>query len=194
MIGLVAAAFAVSAHSPPIRAEEAPTPTPQALQGTAWVANEADNSITVIDAATNAVVTTLIGIEGPHNIQVAPDGASVWAVSGHEALAVMIDPATYRVHGTVPTGEEPAHIILTPDSATAYVTNSGDDTVTVIDATAMQVVATIPVGAYPHGLRPNPDGAPLLARLHAWGLSPVARQRLRLRRAGRRRVGGCIQY
>jgi YVTN family beta-propeller protein len=117
--------------------------TPQPIQGTVWVADEHGNSITVIDAATNKIVTTLTGIEGPHNLQVAPDGKSVWAVSGHQSLAVMIDPATYTVHGTVPTGKMPAH---------------DDNTVSAIDVATMKTLATIPVGKYPHGLRPSPDG------------------------------------
>src|SRR3990172_1917893 len=96
------------------------------LQGTVWVANEYGNNITVIDVATNQVLTTLTGVEGPHNLQVAPDGKTVWAVSGHESLALMIDAETYQLHGTVPTGREPAHVILAPDGKTVYVTN-GDE-------------------------------------------------------------------
>ena len=66
------------------------SPKDNAVGGTVWVADEEGNSITVINAATNKVVTTLEGIEGPHNLQVAPDGKTVWAVSGHDALAVML--------------------------------------------------------------------------------------------------------
>ncbi|MCC6611863.1 MAG: multicopper oxidase domain-containing protein [Anaerolineae bacterium] len=128
------------------------------IQGTVWVADEFGNSITVIDASTNEVVTTLAGIEGPHNLQVAPDGKTVWAVSGHDSTAVLVDAQTYELIGTVPTGEHPAHVILSPDGKTAYVTNSEDNTVTAIDVMTMTAVATIPVGEYPHGLRPSPDG------------------------------------
>jgi YVTN family beta-propeller protein len=128
------------------------------VQGSIWVANEDGDSISVINAATNQIITTLTGIPGPHNLQVAADGKSVWAVSGHAALALAIDPATYTLRGTVPTGRDPAHIILAPNGKTAYVTNSGDNTVTVIDTAALTVTATIPVGEFPHGLRPSPDG------------------------------------
>ena len=41
------------------------------VSGTVWVANEAGNSITAIDASTNRVLTTLSGIKGPHNLQAA---------------------------------------------------------------------------------------------------------------------------
>lgn len=39
-------------------------------------------------------MTTLTGIEGPHNLQVSPDGKNVWAVSGHDAMAVMVEVET----------------------------------------------------------------------------------------------------
>lgn len=129
-----------------------------AIHGSVWVADEEGNSITVIDASTNQVLTTLTGVEGPHNLQVSPDGRSVWAVSGHTSTALAIDAQTYALLGTVPTGAHPAHIILTPDGKAAYVTNADDNTVSVLDTATFQATATIPVGEYPHGLRPSPDG------------------------------------
>lgn len=145
-----------TAHHP--NAEETSMSLQVDVQGTVWVADEFGNSITVIDASTNAVITTLTGIEGPHNLQVSPDGATVWAVSGHDSTAVQIDARTYSVLATIPTGEHPAHIILTPDENTAYVTNSEDNSVTAIDVASTTAIVTIPVGEYPHGLRPSPDG------------------------------------
>ena len=90
------------------------------------------DSITVIDAATNAVTMTLTGIKAPHNIQVARDGAVVYAVSS-AGVVVAIDPTTYRVSATAPTGAQPAHVIEAPNGK-VYVTNSGDGTVSVYQA------------------------------------------------------------
>lgn len=121
---LLAATIVLSACSGNANQPTASQPTaiqPKASQsetdvvGTVWVADEEGNSITVIDAATNQVLTTPTGIEGAHNLQVAPDGKTVWTVSGHDSLAIMIDAVTYEVHGVVPTGMMPAHIVLTPD-------------------------------------------------------------------------------
>lgn len=138
------------------------------VEGTVWVANEEESSLSVIDAATNSVVATLAGIEGPHNVQAAPDGLSAWAVSGHDGTAVRVDARTYEVSGVVQVGAAPAHIVVLPDGSAAYVTNAGDDTVSVIDVAALEVVATIPAGPYPHGLRPSPDGR-LVAVANAGG-------------------------
>ncbi|WP_133566747.1 YncE family protein [Bacteriovorax stolpii] len=60
------------------------------IEGSVWVANEDGNSITVINARTNKVLTTLTGIEGPHNLQVSPDNKTVWIVSGHNDLTPKI--------------------------------------------------------------------------------------------------------
>lgn len=157
---LVSAALlsACAANIPKVLATPAPTSQSKTLIGTIWVADENGNSITVIDASDNKVITTLTGIEGPHNIQVAPDDKRVWVVSGHESRVVVIDATNYSVLGSVATGKEPAHVVLTPDGKTVYVTNSTENSVTVIDAQAMKAVTTIPVGKSPHGLRPSPDG------------------------------------
>ena len=139
-------------------------PKAQALEhnglvtGTVWVANEDGASLTAIDAGQNKVVTTLTGIESPHNVQVSPDGGTLWAVSGPESLAVMVDAKTLGLHGTAPTGSMPAHVVVTPDGKTTYTTNNADNTVSAIDTATGKTVATIPVGSGPHGLRPSPDG------------------------------------
>jgi len=128
------------------------------IVGAIWTANEQGDSLTVVDAATSAVVATLSGIAGPHNIQISPDGQTAWAVSGHEGLAVAISAQDFTLLGTAPVGNAPAHIIISQDGATAYVSNSDDNTVTVLDTATFSTRATIPVGAFPHGLRASPDG------------------------------------
>ena len=128
------------------------------VTGTVWVANEGNASLTAIDAARNEVVTTLTGINGPHNLQVSPDGQNVWVVSGHDAMAVMIDGQQLALHGSVATGQEPAHVVVTPDGRTTYTSNGGDNTVTAIDVATMKKVASIAVGAFPHGMLVVQDG------------------------------------
>jgi YVTN family beta-propeller protein len=128
------------------------------VTGTIWVANEAGNSLTAIDAATNKAVTTVTGVQGPHNVQVTPDGTGLWTVSGHDSYAAMLDSESLNLHGVVPTGSSPAHVVLSPDGRTVYTTNGDDGTVSVIDPRTMRPIDTIKVGEGPHGLRPSPDG------------------------------------
>lgn len=146
-----------------------------------YIANENADTVSVLDAASFKVLTSVRVGKMPHNVQVAPDGKVVWvtsngepdadAVPGHqemkkEAHAAMakpgavwlIDSETNAVIAKIPVGLHPAHVVLTPDGRFAYITNGGDNSVTVIDAAARSVVATIPVGKFPHGLRFAPDG------------------------------------
>ena len=83
------------------------------VTGAVWVANEEGASLSVIDAGTNTVVTTVRGVEGPHNVQVSRDSASVWAVSGHDSLAVALDARSLDLTRTVTTGGAPAHVVVT---------------------------------------------------------------------------------
>lgn len=104
------------------------------------------------------MVATVEGIEAPHNLQVSPDGGSVWAVSGHDSMAVMVDARRLVLHGAVATGKEPAHVVVTPDGRTVYTTDGGDGTVTAIDVGSMKAIGSVRVGSFPHGMRPSPDG------------------------------------
>lgn len=114
-------------------------------------------------------------MSSPHNVQVSPNGRTMWAVSGSDSLAAMVDTKTLGLHGTVPTGGMPAHLVLSPDGRTAYTTNGADNSVSAIDTKTMKPVATIPVGSGPHGLRPRPDGKWVyVANIHVQNLDDFA--------------------
>ncbi|KUH64997.1 hypothetical protein AU184_02605 [Mycolicibacterium novocastrense] len=138
--------------------QEGPSPEPAgSVTGSVWVANEDGDSMTVIDASTNAVIATLDGIEEPHNVQVGAGGDTVYAVSGSENLLVAIDAATFAVAATAPTGAEPAHVIEA--NGKVYVTNAADGTVSVYRSPGLQPTGRITLGGMPHGLRPAGDGS-----------------------------------
>lgn len=147
-----------------------------------YVADEDAGTVSVLDAASFKKVGSIAVGQGPHNVQVAPDGKLVWVTtngqpvtamgntanqhmgkSGHEAMTAVgevwaIDTATDAVVAKVPVGAHPAHVVVSGDSRFAYVTNGVANTVSVVDAAARTVIATIPVGASPHGIRIDPDG------------------------------------
>ena len=136
------------------------TPSPSAeptRSGSVWVANEGADSLSVIDAATNAVAMTLTGIKGPHNVQVGHEGSVVYATSSAD-LVMAIDPATYGITATAPTGPHPAHVIEAPNGK-VYVTNAGDGTVSIYRAQGLVPAGRIPLGGMPHGQRPAAGGS-----------------------------------
>lgn len=145
-----------------------------------YVADEESNTVSVLDANSfKKIGNVAVGL-GPHNVQVAPDGKTVWVTNNgepgaaaakmpsastneHSAMAGAgavwtIDSLTDTVTAKIPVGKNPAHVILTTDGLFAYVANGGDNSVSVVSTSTREVVATIPVGASPHGMRFSPNG------------------------------------
>lgn len=167
---LLAAVSACSAGQPADSGQSttsAASPAPADVAGSVWVADEGGDSLTVLDAATNTVTTTLTGLPGPHNVQVGGDGATVYASSSSDTV-VAIDAATYRVTASAATGPEPAHVIEAPNGK-IYVANSGDGTVSVYQTPTLQPVGRIDVGGMPHGLRAAADGSVIVVANHMAG-------------------------
>ncbi|MFE9773326.1 beta-propeller fold lactonase family protein [Streptomyces sp. NPDC005931] len=162
-VGLAAATALValpeSSRKQPSRAPSAvPAAAHQGMvTGTVWVANEGGDSLTAIDASTNRAVATVKGIPGPHNVQAAPDGRTVWTVSAAD-LVVKLDASRYALLGAAGTGAAPAHVILDGDGGRVYVSNAGDGSVSVFGAQSLARDGAVEVGGGPHGMRPSPDG------------------------------------
>lgn len=126
-----------------------------------YVADEEGNTVSVIDASSFKRIGSIPVGQGPHNVQVAPDGRQVWVTNnGEPAKAVhnmpksehgamagtgeiwAIDTTTDAVVAKVPVGMHPAHVVVTPDGRFAYVANGGENTVSVVDISAKRVVDT----------------------------------------------------
>jgi len=155
---LGAALTACSVAPPAEQAKTIPASPTQVHAGSVWVADEAGDSLTIIDAEANSVVATLAGLKEPHNVQVGRDGATVFAVSGSSNLVVAIDARTYAVQAVARTGSAPAHVIDAPNGK-VYVTNSDDGTVSVYRRPGLQPTSLITLGGMPHGLRPAAGGS-----------------------------------
>lgn len=131
-----------------------------------YVANEDTGSISVIDGETLTVVSTL-ALDGadmpmPHNVQVAPDGATVWATAmpmmeGGDDTLLVIDPKVDEIVEQLTLGNDLhlAHVVLSADSSAAFITASESAEILHLDTATMTVVDrhALTVGAYPHGAR-----------------------------------------
>lgn len=169
------------------------SPTQTAIGEKVYVAIEGENRIAVLDPATRTVINTIDLSEhvdgsmhefSPHNVQVAPDGKSVWVTANHgqgqhdgghgeeevhdegseEApdQVIVIDPTTDTITKRIPItlGAHLAHIVVTKDGSFAYATSQEKGMVYKIDARGFNVGKEIaaPTGSEPHGLRLSPDG------------------------------------
>ena len=159
-----------------------------------YAAVEGEGKISVVDAEKRTVIKTIdlsVTHDGgmltfaPHNIQVAPDGKTVWVTAnagmhqGHGSLiinraranggesaepdqVIVIDPGTDFIikRLELSPGLHLAHVALTPDSAIAYVTAQAEGTIYKIDAKTFEILKKIeaPKDSEPHGLRIDPKG------------------------------------
>ena len=109
------------------------------------------NTVSVIDTATDTVITTITVGRGPAGVEITPNGKRVYVANADDTVSV-IDTATNIVIATVPAGDRPISVAITPDGALAYVTNINDNTVSVIETGSNIVIASITVGVEPFGI------------------------------------------
>lgn len=139
-----------------------------------YVAVEEGAAIAVLDGRSLQVLKEIAVPEYmPHNVQVAPDGKSVWSANvamegmGMQDQLVQIDPSTDQIVARIDLGEEvhPAHVVVTPDSKTVLVTGAENNEVIRVDAASRAIVDRIVLnhGAGVHGARVSIDGAALWA-------------------------------
>jgi YVTN family beta-propeller protein len=117
--------------------------------------------VSVVDAGSNTVVTTIRIGGALLEATARPDASEVWVSSADLGTVSVIDPATDTVVDTIPVGGSPTAIAFTADSATAYVIDSGSDSVAVIDTATRTVTGTIPLpaGSGASEIAVSPDGS-----------------------------------
>jgi len=153
-----------------------------------YVALEGEGKVAVIDSEEKRVLVTIDLSEQSkslvkymaHNVQVAPNGKSVWVTANamqEKAMSVghteenteesadqiiVIDPLTDKIVKRIPiaTDSHLAHIIISPNSKKSYATSQEKGLVYTIDTETFVVDKIIDIGKQsgPHGLRLSPDG------------------------------------
>ncbi len=112
------------------------------------VSNSGSASISVIDTATQKVVSTIALPAGssPYGIAVTPDGAFAYVANFITQGSVFaIDIAKRAVLTTIAAGKQPIHVAVRPDGSLVYVANFGGGNMTVIDVLTNSATTTIPV-------------------------------------------------
>src|SRR3989344_135720 len=172
--------------------------TQSTAQEKIYVAVEGDARIAVINASNLKIIKEIdlsVSHEGgllkyyPHNIQVAPDGTSVWVTAnsgmheGHSFLAIpaaqahgeeerggddadqliVINPQTEAIVARIPIakGIHLAHVVIDPNGEYAYATAQIESTLYKINAHTYEIESEFQFAkeSEPHGLRMSPDGA-----------------------------------
>lgn len=133
-----------------------------------FVADEESGTISVIDEATRERTATIALPMGgdmymPHNVQVAPDGQSVWVAAppmtegSAPDKVFVVDPETNAISAEIELGIDMhvAHVVLSPDSSRAYVTANEASVVLELDGFERTLLRSIDLGLDkgPHGAR-----------------------------------------
>ena len=146
----------------------APTPTATATPASipvaaryAYVTNGSNNTVSVVDTATNGVVATVpVGSE-PRGVAVHPGAARVYVAnelgSNSDTVSV-IDTASNTVVATIPV-TKPFALALNAAGTRLYTANTAQNSASVIDTGTDAVLATIAVGTYPRGVAVHPNDA-----------------------------------
>lgn len=150
-----------------INVVDSPTAIALGPAGSARAYVAGNNGVSVVDTATNQVITTvsLNGGGQSYGIAVAPDGQRVYVtMTGTNQVAVInanTTTNTYTLGSTVPVGTSPRGITLNENGSRAYVANWTSGTVTVLDTSTATpaLVSTISVGTNPVGIAANADGS-----------------------------------
>jgi DNA-binding beta-propeller fold protein YncE len=124
-----------------------------------FVSDEHGDADAVIDATTNALLTT-IPLGGGAGNTVYDSGSGHILVAVHEKNElVAIEPATAKIVGRypVPGIENPHGVALDLSSRLAFVAGEENHRLALVDLTNMQVLATYPVGKDPDVLAFDPS-------------------------------------
>lgn len=162
-----------------------------------YVAVEGEGKIAVVDPSKNSVIKNIdlsLPHEGgtlmfsPHNVQVAPDGKTVWVTAnigvhenhsrinfspayaheneenqtGEQDQVIVIDPTTDQITKRVPAGIgiHLAHVVVSADGFYAYVSAQKEGAIYKLNTTTYAIEKKIetPKNSEPHGLRISSDG------------------------------------
>jgi YVTN family beta-propeller protein len=129
------------------------------------------NTVSVIDARTNKVVTTIsdASFNEPYTITINKAGTIAYVTNSNGTTITLISIETNQVIGTIGGFDGPSGMVITPDGTKAYVNNYGGPggvgsgnatTVRVVDLTTNTIIGpAITVGLAPASLAITPDGA-----------------------------------
>lgn len=125
----------------------------------AYITNQLDGTVSVIDTATNTVTATIPLGGAPLGVGVHPAGTLVYVGNASNSVLSVIDTATNTVTATVQLGGSSLGVAVHPAGTSVYVANMGNLTVSVIDTATNTVTTTGTVGGIPVGVAVHPTGA-----------------------------------
>ena len=128
----------------------------------AYITNEKDNTVSVIDINKKKVIETVKVGQRPRGIIMSKDGKLVLICASDDDRVEVRDAETMKLKYHLPSGPDPELFILSPEDDTLYIANEDDAMVTVVDMVDKMIVDDIPVGVEPEGMGLTNDGKVLV--------------------------------
>ncbi|GAA4545413.1 protein kinase domain-containing protein [Pseudonocardia xishanensis] len=119
------------------------------------------NRVSVLDTASNTVLTTIPVGTRPFASATTPDGRLLYVPSHDDGQLDVIDTTTDQLVTKVDVPKNPHWVVFGKDGKTLYTANHESNVVSVLDVATNAVRTTIPVGASPHSTALSPDGSRL---------------------------------
>jgi YVTN family beta-propeller protein len=118
-----------------------------------WVTNRAANTLTVLDAATDAVLASFeSGGNMPIRVKFTPDGRHAFVSNARSNSVSVFDTKSRQRVALIEVGAVPVGIQMTPDGKRAFVANTNDNKITVLDVPGRKMLATFTTGTEPDGM------------------------------------------
>ncbi|HKG46427.1 MAG TPA: beta-propeller fold lactonase family protein [Pyrinomonadaceae bacterium] len=130
----------------------------------AFVTNERDGTITVIDTATDRVYSTIKVGGRLRGIRLNPERTRIWVAisyptnqSENEDTIAELDLGG-NIIARYESGTDPENFVIDNNATRLYIANEDAGTASITDVKANRVIATMPVGLEPEGAGMSPDG------------------------------------
>ncbi len=129
---------------------------------TAYVANQFDGTVGVINVASGVQTTTIPLSNGavPFAVAVSPDGNQIF-VASNQTTVFVANAHTLAIVDAIAVGEAPNAFALSPNGKHFFVSSFAGATVTEFDIVSHAVVRTYSAGGAPQGLTTNKKGSEL---------------------------------
>jgi len=148
----------------------------------AYITNQGDDSVSVIDTTTDTVIYTITNppvpqppyLSCPYGVAVSPDGIKVY-VANSISSGIENNPGDVAVIDTISNSvsyvnfipnkfSNPRSVVVSPDGKKAYFVALNPDEVDswvvfVLNTTTGKVVGSVSIGADPYGIDVTPDGS-----------------------------------
>lgn len=124
----------------------------------AFVSNEKDNTVSVVDLSTTSVVKTIQTGQRPRGMALTGDGARLLVCLGDSNRIDIYDTGTWKVVGSINTPDPEYAALREPGDDPLYVSNENDALITVWNIESRKVLVQMPTGVEPEGMAVSPDG------------------------------------